>query len=401
MKNWVNQTIVFGAEANAAKFLGEGWAAGETGFNWTLGQMSRLSLPGVSRASGAFIEITAFPRTQPEGPTTQRIALEVNGYRVGQTSISLPASLGFYLPPHVANADALDVMILHPDAFVAPTGGPDFAIAVSQVRVLGLAEPLSAGDPRSLATRPGHDGEIDIRQAISWAEATTGLPIVDFLTRFEMLAGNCEFGGIQRRCGAEPLSLLRFAGASIDAAIRGLDADFSGIGENLAAHISPDAVREWIISDPAYSLNYHTFVSADEVPMERIVRSQARRAAFLRRKFLEDLAQDEKIFVCVDPYNLPREAILPLFLALQRHGPHTLLWIGLGSSAVTFGTATEIYPRLIRGEMSSLTRHGIVSEAPVAHWLSVLVNAWLLRWGSKGHEATRADAAQEAGECHT
>ena len=40
-------------------------------------------------------------------------------------------------------------------------------------------------------------------------------PLNEMLLEFESLGDNCEFGLVQRHFGAEPISLLRFAGFEI------------------------------------------------------------------------------------------------------------------------------------------------------------------------------------------
>jgi hypothetical protein len=55
--------------------------------------------------------------------------------------------------------------------------------------------------------------------------------------RFRALGDNCEFGLVQRHCGAEPIDLLRFAGLHIPiedrlaALTKAVTVGFEGLGQ--------------------------------------------------------------------------------------------------------------------------------------------------------------------------
>ncbi len=129
--------------------------------------------------------------------------------------------------------------------------------------------------------------------------------------------------------------------------------------------------------DRTYNLHYHTFVSSNASSSKDIVLSETRKVAFLKRVFLENLTEDRKIYVCADRFLMPVEAALPLFLALNRHGRHRMLWVKEASSPHLAGTVEEFIPGLLIGHIS---RFQTDNQPTSPHdWLTLLCNAWLLR----------------------
>jgi len=60
------------------------------------------------------------------------------------------------------------------------------------------------------------------------ARPIVGLSAQELMYRFESLGDNCEFGLVQRRCGAEPLGLFRFASIGTEQVARALEAGLEG-----------------------------------------------------------------------------------------------------------------------------------------------------------------------------
>ncbi len=158
----------------------------------------------------------------------------------------------------------------------------------------------------------------------------TGLNLAELAASFESIGDNCEFGLVQRRCDTEPLGLLRFSGSFSNDVVRGIEQEFEGIGE--PEDITPtlegdDGKREFMIRERKYGLVYHTFVYEGERTIDLMRQQEATRLKFLRRKFVEEIDAGEKIFVFRRATPVPESEILPLFLALNRRRPNTLLWV--------------------------------------------------------------------------
>ena len=383
MRNHVALTLDFGHGGNARAYQLDGWSVDESHFTWTLGESSSLRLPRPSAPYGSVLEIKCAPFTIPEKIAEQRLSVWVDGAQLSSSSLRYAGNLAFWLPSVVSDDDTMLVTIVHPDC-IRPCDAFDsvetreIAFMVSSVRLLVLDEPVSLPAIRTSAIRlqSGLTRDDDL---IAGAAAITGLPIVDLVTSFEALTGNCEFGFFQRRCGAEPLSLLRFAAGRVPLVLHGLDSGFEGIGnpEDLQARLSPSGL-EWMIDEARYGLTYHTFTSPETVTREGMYPREAMRLRFLARKFLEDAAEGAKIFVSKDEFGLSNAEALALALALNRHGPCTLLWLTAADGTQQPGRVDAIAPRLLRGYMDRLSPAADPGDLSLAGWLSVCVNALLL-----------------------
>jgi hypothetical protein len=118
-----------------------------------------------------------------------------------------------------------------------------------------------------------------------------------FWFRFESIAGDCTLGCVQRRGGAEPISLMRFTGASIEGIQLALRNDFAGVGSPEFTEIKPSHVGEYRWRDVRYHLLAHTWIYEGEIPFQRLFEKQCRKIAYLARNLLDDIIEGEKIFV--------------------------------------------------------------------------------------------------------
>jgi predicted Zn-dependent protease len=124
--------------------------------------------------------------------------------------------------------------------------------------------------------------------------------------RFESFGDGCEFGMVQRRFGAEPLSLLRWTNSPIDQVIYGLEVEFRTMGDpdQMTLHVENG---EYLISNRNYQLLSHSFIREASEPRDRFFAQQCRRITFLAGKLLGDLRAGEKIFV----YKVRDETAVP------------------------------------------------------------------------------------------
>ena len=130
--------------------------------------------------------------------------------------------------------------------------------------------------------------------------------------------------------------------------------------------------------DEFYGLHYHTFMSSREVGEDEAISREQRKVAFLLRVFLEDLASPRKVYVCVDRFGLPDGALLPPFLALERHAAHTMLWVQRAPTPSLAGTVEEIEPRLLRGFVDRFAPMENGDDVSSGSWFELLMNVWRL-----------------------
>ena len=131
----------------------------------------------------------------------------------------------------------------------------------------------------------------------------------EVVARFESLGGGtavegawglgCEFGFIQRRCGIEPLGLLRWASIAPTSLIAALESRFAGIDEpdHLVVEPTGEGV-DWGFTQKLYGIvNGHSGHSLASVSRPEALRRICQQLRFLSRKLIGDLENDEKIFV--------------------------------------------------------------------------------------------------------
>jgi hypothetical protein len=205
LRTSVEQTVAFGVGGNATDHQLHGWSVAESGFGWTDGTESALSLRCPGGPYGGFIEIAVSPFG------VQHIRVKTNGRLIGETTVTHGTVLAYHC--EVFQDEHLVLTLELPDAKTPNevVSKPRWiALAVQSVVVSSLLDPWRPV--------PRLDSRIDLAAsdevgALSAARTITRLPPAELATRFENLIGNCELGFFQRKCGAEPLSLLRFADA--------------------------------------------------------------------------------------------------------------------------------------------------------------------------------------------
>ncbi len=140
------------------------------------------------------------------------------------------------------------------------------------------------------------------------------------------------------------------------------------------------AWAEWMIHERRYGLAYHTEIREADATAEQVLAQETVKLSFLRRTFMEDLADGRKIYVCKrsDP-PLTLDEVMPLFLALNRHGmANRLLWVVQADDAHPVGSVVEELPGLMRGHIDRFAPAENVPSLSVQGWLAVCVNAWQL-----------------------
>ena len=262
----------------------------------------------------------------------------------------------------------------------------DLAFSVSEIRLTHMPSSTIAGHPAPAGLSLGGKVRPDFAThgalgLADWVTQRTGLSLADLATRFESIGDNCEFGLVQRRCDTEPLGLLRFSGSWSHDLVRGLETGFEGIGD--PADIEPklegpSGRREFMIHERAYGLVYHSFVYEGERTPELMRQQEATRLKFLRRKFLEEMDAGEKIFVFKRGTPVPEAEILPLYLALNRERPNTLLWIVPEEDGHPAGSVEVLMHGLLKGYIDRFAPGENAHDLSFDVWIRICVHAWLL-----------------------
>ncbi len=189
-----------------------------------------------------------------------------------------------------------------------------------------------------------------------------------FFMQFESLGRNCEFGGIQRHFGAEPISLLRWAATEPESLLSALSARLAGIGDTAQTTQILAADEEYYLLDGAYGLTLHTTVKKHEAEADAVFRKHTRRLAFLRDKLISDLTDAAKIFVYMAP-RMDRKMILSISKALTLFGPGLLLCVILQDDGHPPGHVEVVSAQLLIGY---LDQEGLIGNT----W-SLSVDCWI------------------------
>ena len=394
--------IDFGATGNSQSYLGGGWARSEPAFTWAVGNESRLRIPLDPDGSDADLQeyvltLDLVPFIHAPELSVQRLIVSVNGTVVGSTSFARPTLLGYRFPAAQARRDSvLTILLQHPDASRPSDFG---ASADDRLLAFSLAEAKLyriAAKPADMVWRlppgmmlDGNGGNFGAQgqdDLVQWVARRTKLDLAQLAMQFESVGENCEFGLVQRQCGAEPLGLLRFSSTFLRSLIRGLDDGFEGIGErdDVEPYLSGDTPREYMIHEKKYGLVYHSFVYEGQRSIWLMREQESARLQFLRRKFAEELDVAEKIFVYKRNAPVPEEEILPLFLALRRHGNNTLLWVVPAERDRPSGTVEIMMPGLLKGYIDRFAPDENAHNFSFDEWMRVCANAWVLTRLSKG-----------------
>jgi len=198
----------------------------------------------------------------------------------------------------------------------------------------------------------------------------------DVLLRFEALGENCELGFVQRQFGAEPLSLLRWAGISCQSLITALDTCFAGVGEpeHTVMELNPHN-HEYFTRDLRYGMNMHSFLHEDASKRDKIYQSMCRRLSFLKDKLLRELAEAEKIFVYSTAQKMTDDDLHALFDALRRHGPVNLLHVCPCDAPHSVGDVISLQAGLLIGFLDRPGYDGKRWDISFHHWLTICQRA--------------------------
>jgi hypothetical protein len=394
MKAVSELVINFGGTGNSLSYLGGGWARPEEKFTWAVGQESHLILPLGREATEFVLMMNVIPFVHPPALPAQRLIVSVDETTIGTASISRPAVLAWRIPAGLLRrrTERTLVTLSHPDVTrpsdVSETvENRELAFSVSEMKIYSLPAPMAAGHPLPLGltlggiVSPGFGIQPGV-ELTEWVKQRTALSLSELVTNFESIGENCEFGLVQRRCDAEPLGLMRFAGSYSNKIVRGIELEFEGIGE--PADIAPmledggAARREFMIHERKYGLVYHTFVYEGERTVELMRQQEAMRLQFLRRKFVEELDAGEKIFVFKSGAAVLESEILPLFMALNRKQSNTLLWIVPEEPGRPSGTVEILMNGLLKGYIDRFAPAGNAHDFSFEAWLRLCVHAFLL-----------------------
>ncbi len=208
-------------------------------------------------------------------------------------------------------------------------------------------------------------------QARDAAPGPASEAIPDLLSRFESLGEDCEFGLVQRYVGIEPLGLFRFNYSPRKTLQLLLQDGLERICSPGCLSLHVNAGQEYIVRISPFGFVYHSFMRVGQIGPEDLLAREYRRLAFLARKFREDAALGEKIFVRQDNVDATEVEMRGLHGALGALGPSFLLWVTTQTPAHPPGTVEYLGDRLMRGYLDRPA--AMVTDI---HWVST--DGWVM-----------------------
>jgi hypothetical protein len=333
--------------ANFKEVLLDGWSAIEEGYVWSCQGEAALGIrvPDTDRQYRIRLIADTF-RARDELPS-QRALVFFNELPLGEVTIGELGIIDCHLPGRNDSGEAV-IRFKLPDARrpseFNPNNSDDRLLGLSLRRiVVSLEDEASHGDSTGSAYPAGESFKSDRAQLSDSAKA-------ELLARFESLGENCEFGLVQRRCGAEPLGLLRFSSAPLPKLLTALQSRFAGMGapENIGVELSSNE-REYMVRDRAFGFYYHAWVKAGEMTPEQIHAREKSRVPFLLRKLIEDLTDGEKLFVFHAMEEISVASARILADAIRNYGPGKLFWVRLADRQHPPGFTEVLSDGLIAG----------------------------------------------------
>jgi hypothetical protein len=389
--------IGFGRHGTSADHVIDGWGDIEGGHRWSIGQQSTLRLPPIPPDCRAILVLDFKPWTDPACLPEQTLMVGLDDRLVASLVLSDQRVLAIQLPDSVARGVPCILSFSHPNSRTPRPAaglyadGQPLGFMVSSVRLFSMA--LPAAMPVACAAIPGTlaDGLL-----VRNVEAATGLSPSALVTRFESIGHDCEYGTVQRAFGEEPLGLLRFAGVVTHKLVDGLMARFAGIGAPQTTRIFVAETPKWEfkVHEQNYYLWYSVGKTPDETTQAAVHAEQTRRLAFLRRKFLEDLQDGQKIFVLTRGEILSEAEALAVFCALNMEGANTLLWITHSDPSRT-GQVDRLLPGFLHGHLGAVDER---NYGTLDAWLSLLANAYVLNSDRLALAAARSPRQSGVGE---
>ena len=196
----------------------------------------------------------------------------------------------------------------------------------------------------------------------------------NLLMNFQSLGVNCEFGLLQRRFGAEPLGLLRWANTTPQQIVALLQADFAGYGDLMNTEVSLAAWGEFLVHDRIYGTVRHSFIQAKGLNQADFLERETRRLRFLRDMLLRDIESGEKILVYHHgPNPLSDEEIKSIHSGVRRLGPSCLLITKLSDLEHKPGTVENRGDRLLVGY---LDKFGLVARPGGGSEWNISFDTW-------------------------
>ncbi|GEO98808.1 hypothetical protein [Methylobacterium haplocladii] len=223
----------------------------------------------------------------------------------------------------------------------------------------------------------------DVSKTEDRPDTDTAAAIKQMMLQFQGIGDNCEFGLVQRFCGAEPLGLFRFSSGSIPNLVEALDSDFRWLGspgdlDIFAGH------GDWLwCRSLRYAFTYNTNHRVGAITQDDLTRSEYKRIGYLKRRLLEDLAEGTRIFVRKGLPDESFDAFMSLATAIRRHGPSVVLRVEETADPARVGSVAWRSPGILQGYVRRFSPYEGGMRIDLEPWVELCRNAYGLATGGR------------------
>lgn len=309
-------------------------------------------------------DLDLFMHLTPFGDV-QSLCIHFNGTEIDRFRLKRPGWYASPVPSSLLSSSKDNIVTFeHPDAKrpVDVSNSKDDRLLAIAVRSIALV-PASIDQASAAPIDARGDGPVG------------GAPLKELAMRFESLGHNCEFGLVQRRCGAEPLGLLRFSSIKPPELIEGLEIGFADIADDNALSFFFAKDDECHGRHARYGLNYHTFRYRKDIDLQAFRGTERTRLQYLAERLTEQLREAGKIFVLQRPGLALRE-VRPVVKMLQHYNPaNRLLWVAESQNEAQIGTIELLSRSLARGYIDRLAPEDNAPDLSFDAWIKICQSA--------------------------
>jgi hypothetical protein len=376
------RSISFCEGGHSEGVIGPGWSFQEEYGRWMIGGFSVLALPMPtgSNAADFILMLRVAPFTANGQIDCQRCTVVCGAEVVAEVNLAAaprPRWIGFRISAEAVVSEKLAIIFVHPDAaspqkFGISPDSRELAIGVHEAVLL----PVTQAD--ELKGWRGRTGQFVSRD---WRAQALIPDWKRIASMFQSMGQDCEFGAVQRACGAEPLGLFRFALTWQHALIQCLRSEFSELADEQELNVVPHDSGEYLSEYKSLDMCFHTTVSTvQDVDVDALRRKESTRLKMLVRLFREDLEDGEKVFVLFRRGGpLDEFEVLPVISLMRRYNPKAaLLWVTVAGpdERHLVGQCEMIGNNLLKGYIDGFAEPGRDwSTLSVGCWKDILVSA--------------------------
>ncbi|GAN79607.1 glycosyltransferase family 4 protein [Acidocella aminolytica] len=206
----------------------------------------------------------------------------------------------------------------------------------------------------------------------------------NWLSKFESLGENCEFGFVQRALGINTSSLFRWAFVdSEDAICEAISSNFSGgfVFENLepagAGTMVRDRKLQIAFHSKQASVQHGEFWEFVHSNSERalLFKEERKKFLYLAGKFIFNLEKNDQIYVLKRNQGIKDDAALRVHKTISSRGNGRVLYVVEATSSNQPGTVEKVVPGLVKGFIDRFAPIDQSDNPSLSCWESILQSA--------------------------